>query len=270
MRVGPGRLSYSSQLRQRHNSAQSQFSTNNWNTSDFSPKSSSFRPTVSPVRVRAVGPAGTSRQSQRFNTSTPPGTLPYLSQSAFQNPSDVPPIQQRMSYPPTSPQSVSSVSANLHQYRRFVTTPSNSDLTNVLKDALQNLYQHRPADDLLYLIAYLRSRVAERDGVSNIDALEQAEMQRIKAENLNLKRHLSPQTADYAAMNEMLAVQLQKKTAQLDEFNSKLRKLEKHNKNLKRKIKRLEKESDAQVQITQCLTNNAMIQKIALHNKSRI
>ena len=71
-------------------------------------------------------------------------------------------------------------------------------------------------------------RIEERDGVGDMDLLEKAELERLRAENRSLKKHLLPRSADYdyAAINEDMAVELQKAKVQLNETLRALRELE--------------------------------------------
>ena len=221
-------------------------------------------PSLSPSRSqsRLVGGSPQSRVGSRSPSRSPPlpalspvrvgggysgvgGTLPFVPSLGRHPLDDVPPLQQRLDYPTLSPQR-SPINANLHQYRKFVSTPSKSDLTTLLRDALQDLYEKRPADDLLHLIFYLRNRVAKRDGIANIDDLEHAEVQRLREENMRLRRHMSPENADYAAMNELLSVDLQKKNMQLDEAKAEIQKLQQDVRRLQKELRRSRKKINDQ------------------------
>jgi len=127
-----------------------------------------------------------------------------------------------------------------------VSTPSTGDLSVVLQEALQDLYEKRPADELLHLIYFLRNRVATRDGLEDTAGLEAAEVLRLKEENQRLRRHLSPDNADLAAANEVLATELQKKTVLLDESKTRVRKLEKQIRALRRQLKRRNRKLEKQ------------------------
>ena len=197
-----------------------------------SPSRSPPLPALSPVRIVSRSSAHATNNSL---FGGPRAGLPT------NNPLDevVPPLQRGVPLAiPTAVRSSGHSPQQQQQFRKFVTTPSKSDLSALLRDALQDLYEKRPADELLHLIGYLRHRVAQRDGISDVDGLESAEVQRLKEENHRLKRHMSPENADYAAMNELLSVDLQKKSMQLDEALRQAQQLKGEVRQLKKALKR--------------------------------